>query len=356
MKKYINNGLVKPTHSRYLVAFLVFQTWVQSYDPAWDVMDSSRNQGVMLAYYMTHLLTESADKNIGSSRVEKAHAALTFYYKQGNWKGSLPTMDPLCLIMLQSARKSLTAKKLSREPLTALDIRLLLITYLGPDGQRSCDLRIRMHVTVILLSFVGLLRYSDLCQVMVDKTLLRFVTLPNGSSGMLIFLATSKTDKLWRGQWVAIGATGKTFCPVKLVRNLLKIGGYCTSHISEDCGPLLRAVTTPSPSHHCGSTLTAVTSPADNPIAPLSYTTYNSSFKALFSSLNIQKAMSTHSCRSGGTSAYLSRSFGGVISHNQLVAKLGRWKFSNTMESTYWKPFEVDIQRFFQLTRTAWPY
>jgi hypothetical protein len=110
--------------------------------------------------------------------------------------------------------------------------------------QFNC-LRTTMHLTVLLLAFVGLLRYGDISNVLVHQDLLRFVPCmdePSRDDGVLIFLPHSKTDQAWSGSWVAIGATGGAFCPVGLLKALIRVGGYCTFHPTDDCGPLLRAV------------------------------------------------------------------------------------------------------------------
>jgi len=72
-----------------------------------------------------------------------------------------------------------------------------------------CTLRVRMHVTVYFLMFVGMLRYSDAQRILVvHKELFHFVTAGTGELlGLLIFIPCSKTDQGWDGAWIAIGAT-----------------------------------------------------------------------------------------------------------------------------------------------------
>ena len=346
MGQHINGSIAASTHKVYGLAIAAYLLWVSTHSVSWDLMDRAKPQGMMVAYYFTHLLADRKDKRLGHDAIDKAHSAINHLYKQANWVGILPADEPTCKIMVQAAKRTLTGTRLSRDPLMPDDLLLILLHFLGPDGSRTCDLKLLMTLTLLLLSVVGLLRFSDLAHIYVDSSLLVFKP-----RGMLIFLTNSKTDQLWKGQWVAIGATGGIFCPVRMVRRLLREGCYVTSHASHDCGPLLRAVKPPSNASGGNYTLSQFTSPSSDPIKPLGYKSFAKGLKTILSTLNINKDIMTHSGRSGGTTAYLSAGI-----HNQMVAKLGRWKFANTMESAYWKPFEAEIEKFFSMTRKIWPY
>ena len=171
MGQHINGSIAASTHRVYGWPIAAYLLLVSTHSVSWDLMDRTKPQGMMVAYYLTHLL---ADRN---------------------------------------------ATRLSRDPRMPDDLLLILLHFMGPDGSRTCDLKLLMILALLLLSVVGLLRFSDLAHIYVDSSLLVFKP-----KGMLIFLTNNKTDQLRKGQWVDIGSTGGIFCPVRMVRRLLREG------------------------------------------------------------------------------------------------------------------------------------
>ena len=151
-----------------------------------------------------------------------------------------PTEHPWCSRIIEAAHRHLLASKSPRQPLTVENMYKVLYYHFCGEGMQFNCFRTTMHLTVLLLAFVGLLRYSDLSNILVHQDLLRFVPCmdePSRDDGVLIFLPHSKTDQAWSGSWVAIGATGGAFCPVGLLKALIRLGGL--HHHPTDCGPLL---------------------------------------------------------------------------------------------------------------------
>jgi hypothetical protein len=204
-----------------------------------------------------------------------------------------------------------------------------------------------MHLTVYLLMFVGLFRYDDVSKIMVNKSLFKFITRPDGTlEGLLLFIPCSKTDQFWDGAWVAIGATNKTLCPVKLIKQLLSVGGYIQSHSTEDVGPLLRRV------RKCGNSyvLFQVTSPMTDPIPSVSYQTlYQSIQNMVHTATGLHTAL--HGSRTGGASAAAEH---GIDS--RLVCGLGRWQQGTTFADVYIKMMQGNMHKYFEVTRTIWPF
>ena len=264
-----------------------------------------------------------------------------------------PLDHPWCSRILKAAHKHLHANKLKRQSLSVENMYKVLYYHFWGEGLEFLNLRTMMHLTVLLLAFLGLFRYSDMSHILVHQDLLRFIPCDDDKfrdDGVLIFLPHSKTDQEWSGNWVAIGATGGPFCPVMILRKLLRHGGYCTSHPTDDCGPLLRAIT----GHHSsakGQHLAQVTSSNGRVIPPLSHTTLLKSARTLLVEAGVMMDFGLHSLRSGGASAaYLSDV------PRTLLCQHGRWKAGATMEDHYLNTHQVQIQKFFEVTRSFWPY
>lgn len=165
---------------------------------------------------------------------------------------------------------------------------------------------------------------------------------------MLIFIPCSKTDQYWEGAWVAVGATGGIFCPVRLVLDLFRLGGYVVDSTTMDVGPLLRA--TKLCYRRRGYFLKQRTAPLSKPIQPLGYSAFRQNVQSLVFRAT-GKHVGMHAPRSGGASLAAELNV-----DSRLVCGLGRWQHGNTYADTYVKMMDGNIRKYFQLTRTLWPY
>jgi hypothetical protein len=265
-----------------------------------------------------------------------------------------PLMHPWCSRILASAKKQLVSKKLPRQSISATDMKTLLSYHLLNRNPNQIDLKTLMHLVVMLLSFLGFLRYSDAVSILVHADLIRFIPSPSGlgDEGMLIFIPRSKTDQSWQGTWVAIGATGGAMCPVYWLKILFERGKYIRSHTDPqvDCGPLLRAVKVAPRGHvdYPGYILAQYTS-KHNIIPGISHSTFLGSTRRLLLEAGLHIPFGLHSLRSGGaTTADLE----GIPS--SLICQHGRWKLGRTLEDRYLKTHDVAIKKLFKLTRTIW--
>ena len=272
-----------------------------------------------------------------------AMAAIQFFFQ---FAGKPPFNQPYITRLRQAAAKLLQPKRSKCEPLSSADMFVILNKHLTS----TCSLLIRMHLTVFLLMFLGLLRFSDVQNIIVHKECMRFIYSDSGNlSGVLIFIPFSKTDQAGEGAWIAVGATGGTLCPVRLLSQLITMGKYCTDpQPGMSSGPLLRAVKlAPKPRQ---LVLEFITSPLSQPIKPLHYSAFRSSLLSLAEPC-LDKHFGLHSARSGGASASAAH---GIDS--RLVCGLGRWQQGTTFADTYVKMLQGNMFKYFEITQKLWPH
>jgi hypothetical protein len=333
------------TGNKYAAAWDLFMAWLPA-DVRPFTLEGSIVNGAVVALYIADLITGAQERKIGCQLIDTACAAIGHYFAQAGYNS--PAKDPQVALLREAAARILTAKKSKCEPITVPELLSLLRSQLTP----TCSLKNRMHLTVFLLSFVGLLRFDDVSNILVRKDFIQFVSKPPsdpipGLDGVVIFLPKSKTDQSGGGAWVAIGATGKEFCPAGLLMQLLQQGGYDLNHPSADTGPLLRAVRY----DHRKKTLclSQTLAPLDQPIPSLSYTSYRQSILLSVAQAGIIKHIGMHAGRTGFSNAAAAQ---GISS--QLVCHHGRWAHGNTFDDTYVRMISERSREFFKLTRIIW--
>jgi hypothetical protein len=335
-------GALAPStlNTKYLPAWNKFWAWLASY----NIHDLSAVDENVVAAYLSHLYATAEANATGDSSLQLATAAIKFHFN--SMGTAAPVSSSYIDLLKSSAHRNLRAQRARCEPICAADLHKLLATHLNPN----CTLKTRMHLTTLLIMFLGLLRFDDAQHILVHRELLRFIKSDTGPQfeGILIWLPTSKTDRQGDGAWVAIGATGGRFCPVKLIATLLAIGGYHTESTTSDVGPLLRAVATKH--YPTRMVLAQVEAPFSKPIKPLSYSTFRSSILDLCKNV-ITKHIGLHSARSGGASAAAEH---GIDS--RLACGLGRWKQGTTYSDTYVKMTLGNTKKYFDISRSLWPY
>jgi len=104
--------------------------------------------------------------------------------------------------------------------------------------------QVRMHLTVFLIMFAGMLRFPGVGNISVDESTMRFMREADGSvEGVVFFVPFGKRDQLGRGQWLPVDTTGGEWCTVRMLDRLIQAGGFVRSPPPGlDAGPLLRAV------------------------------------------------------------------------------------------------------------------
>ena len=262
------------------------------------------------ALFLTHVRLTAAARSHGPSPVLTASAAISCFHQMIG-KPS-PTEHSACGLVRDVAKRTLSATKMVRDPLSASDIRALVVTFCHP-GASLLD---RMHATVICIMFLGFLRYDDVAKVLVHEDLLLI-----HDSHVEFFLYKSKTDQHMEGHWVTLAQLPHSpCCPVRLLRALLAHGGYTqAAPAGWDVGPLLRAC---APGARAGSyQLAQVRAPLTAPIPSLSASRLRQRMNELFSLIGVHKHLGNHSPRIGATSAAAALSV-----PDRLFQAAGRWK------------------------------
>ena len=334
--KILGLSVADATYAKYKPAWEFFTQWLLSYgifDPFSACVD-------IIALFATHLISTAQLKHIGDSGLSNSLAAINFFYALAG----KPSFDsPYIVRLRKAAGRMLQPRRSLCEPISASDLHKVLLRHLTP----TCSLLVRMHLTVFLLMFLGLFRFNDIQQIFVHQDCMRFICNSDQTlAGVLIFIPFSKTDQTGEGVWVAIGATGKQFCPVRLLSQLLHAGKYCTCpSTGMVAGPLLRAVVARHQPERFE--LAQVIAPS---IPPLSYSAFRTSILTL-AKVCLDKHFGLHSLRAGGASAAAEL---GIDS--RLVCALGRWKQGTTFADTYVKMMHGNMFRFFELTKELWPF
>lgn len=290
------------TLQKHLPQWRAFETWLRGIDPSKPALEATPN---LVALYLTRIGLESRRDGVGPARVLGASAAIAcMHYLHGK---PSPTASPLCDVVREANRRTLVPSPLQRDPVTADDIRRLIDAYAGP----TAVLRDLMHVTVFTLMYTGFLRYDDAARISVHQDLLRV-----HDSHVEIFLGGSKVDKYFQGSWVVVAASGSAYCPVRLLRRLLRDGQYitCPRSVDEDVGPLLRPV---GPG---GTALKQVVGSVSDPIRALGRSALQERCHQMCAGAGISKSITLHSFRIGGAT---DAAAAGVP--DRLFKKHGRW-------------------------------
>jgi hypothetical protein len=183
----LSSSLAPETLRKYSNAWVAFKQWLSSYHIS--NLFSANTQIMYL--YTSHLIHLSSQKSIGPNTLEMTLAAISYYFVTAGHVS--PTDSALCTYLVRASGRLLSATKSTCEPITAPELHKLLKFHLADN----CSLKVRMHLTVLTLMFVGLLRYDDAACILVHADLLQFITKHNSATvdGVLIFIPRSKTDQ-----------------------------------------------------------------------------------------------------------------------------------------------------------------
>lgn len=350
LQKHLPRSVAIKTNERYNSHWIKFISWFAiSYSTAF-LFSQELDFGLILAGYLAELIEDCLEKNTGPTAVEQASSAIKYQFQMAGYK-PCPFNHPYCSRIISAAKNQLVAKSIKRIPFTS-EILFQVIDY--HLSNIDTPLNIYMHLVCALLGFVGFLRFDDISHILVHDDFIKVIENKDHTiQGVLVYIYTSKTDKQCKGSYIGIGATGKKYCPVKLLFKLLEKGEYIRSHPTQDCGPLLRATKVVARTKFQASSLKLAQVLSTTPIPPLSRSSFAKSINRLCWEARIPNAdyFKLHSLRSGGSTAAIIKGHS-----NALVCKQGRWKFGNTMEEHYLKIHYVAIKKVFEMTRSIWPY
>lgn len=334
-------GHAASTQQKYFEPWQKFKRWMALNTPDTDIFSCN---SAIIAYYISELMDDASERRIGPAIVDTFCASVSYSFQCAGLPS--PCEGATIKLLRRAADRILTAKKSKCEAIQAGELCKLLDFHFR---EARCKFRTQYHLTLFLLQFVGLLRFDDLSQILVHHNFIQFVAkseTDNTDDGVMIFIPTSKTDQEWNGNWVAIGATGNRFCPVFLLKELLRVGKFCLNPpLGMDSGPLLRAV---KPGGH---ELAQRLSPISRPIPALTYNTFRGSIQAACIEAGLVTHLALHSGRVGAANAAAA-----VGADSRLVCHVGRWKVGSTFEDTYLRDVHVFARECFKLSRLIWQF
>ena len=325
------NRLNENSSDKYKGPWRSFTLWLDSIGIS-KYFDISVVTDHVIVFYLGHIVADAKNRNTGEEVINTTLAAIRYFFISAGLES--PTESPIVKSLRKAVPRILIGKRSTCVPLTAEQLLKVLKYHLTS----SCTLRVRMHLTIYLLMFVGLFRFSDVQKILVHEELLQKRYDEHGNIiGLLVFIPWSKTDQSHDGAWVAIGATKGSYCPVDLVLTLLRKGKYCTRPgPTEFVGPLLRAT-----ARHNPNALKQISSPLNEPIEPLTYQAlYHSIQSMVKEATGIHTAL--HGPRKGGASTAAEQNI-----ESRLICSLGRWKFGNTFEDTYLTMLDGNAKKIF---------
>ena len=191
----------------------------------------------------------------------------------------------------------------SKSPLSSSDLKRAF-QYLGGVEMNLTNSRLMM---ILVLSFMGFLRFSDLSN-------LKCCDFISHNTHMPIFIEKSKTDIYTKGGWFHLEKLNSNLCPLDLTKRYFVLAGIdkqCDKYVfryieNTKNGPKLRKID-----------------------KPLSCTTVRGHVLDLLANIGLRpKKFGLHSLRSGGASAAANL---GV--NDRLFKKHGRWKSDKVKDS-----------------------
>ena len=147
-----------------------------------------------------------------------------------NEQSPFPAGRGLSFSLMQAAKRLLGRPVHQKLRLTVDIVRAVVAIYVRRNSD-EWELVVAMFIVLQVATFN---RWSDMTMIRTDAMLVRRRGVPGitnmsgydlacatGVTTVCIFLAGSKTDRTWKGRWQAIGATGHSTCPVRLLQKVL---------------------------------------------------------------------------------------------------------------------------------------
>ena len=123
-----------------------------------------------------------------------------------------PCSSPIVQGLKEAAKRLLSRPVRKKEPLTPRDLRKL---YKNVKDSSLIDLR---TLTAVTISYAGFLRYDEVSRIRREHIQFK-------GTHMTIFLDSSKPDQYNVGDLVHVAATGRSTCPVSVMRRYLEKAG-----------------------------------------------------------------------------------------------------------------------------------
>ena len=166
-------------------------------------------QPKILALYLTHLSSYSK-----YSTLKRRLASISILHKtKGHY---IDTKHPIIMENLMGIKRTNGSNQKGKKPLLIRDLKVLIQAIHQSKEKDSKKIRDK---ALILIGFSGGFRRSELVDI--DYEDIEFV-----NEGLKIFVKRSKTDQSGEGMTKAIPYfDNKNFCPVKSLKNWIKVSG-----------------------------------------------------------------------------------------------------------------------------------
>ena len=209
--------------------------------------------------------------------------------------GEDPTDHPMCLNVLEGARRTVPPKQSKKDPMTTE----VLVTMCSSLREGGPSLRVMRFLCLAVLAFAGFLRISEALS-------LRTRDVSRSAGYLVLTIRKSKTDVYGAGAKVVVSAGQTAACPVRIFDSYLRLLGPSQKSNFFLFRPLL-----PADRKKLG--------PGDR---PMNYSRAREELKHFLAQLDFDPAAYTwHQFRHGGATA---ASAAGVP--ERLISVHGRWK------------------------------
>lgn len=202
----MKNAKSKNTVKQYEACFKRFQQWCL----AKEVVCFPAKPSVVAIF-----LSDLIQQGVSEAVLRSSFYSIKWYHDL-HCARSNPCDDRVIHTLLEGGKRILAKPVKKKEPISSEMLESIVDT-LGVRENNS-DLRSVRTVALLLLSFAGFLRFSELSNIKVKN--IKFNNL-----SMNIYIESSKTDVYRRGNEVTIAETGGKLCPVSWMKHYLKLAG-----------------------------------------------------------------------------------------------------------------------------------
>lgn len=280
LKSLILSDRASSTASTYLRGFQRWCRWSSDHD-----IPSLPGDGRHVALFLTDL----AQRSRSTSSVLSTKYAVSWAHRKALLPD--PTTHPLVVQVCEACRRVYSKPVKKKKPLSALNVQDIARQF----GAPGTSLRHLQGVVIVVLGFVGFLRWNDLSQIQVEGIRVH-------KRYMSVFLEKRKNDQFHKGNYVYFHRSDALSCPVSVVERFLLRSGLTS-------GPLLREIVGSGHREHVSC-------------HKLKYSSARWQILKMFKAIGLKAGeYGLHSLRSGGASAASKQ---GVS--DRLIARHGGWR------------------------------
>ena len=188
------------TVKKYSTYYRQWSKWCTDY----GIMEMPANEK-HVAIFMTSLLQNNKSSDI----IESVYYAIEHFHKLNLCDS--PYESSLCEMVMEASKRAPKRRKKKKEPLTAENLKDIYKSI----GEKSCTLLNFRTFVMMVISYVGFLRYSEAADI-------RRCDIEFHDTFLKLFIEKSKTDVYRDGHWILIAKIESEICPVKLLGEYLQ--------------------------------------------------------------------------------------------------------------------------------------